>query len=261
MLLPTSPPQFPIWRRTPHAVIVSNQNVKLVVDARTGLYDIIWPNGDALRNTHAEARLRDGTLLTTTSKTRRTITVEKVADLLGHGIKLTERLVTNSSTELRVEFWVYDDAPEVIVRTGITGNTRTVSTNSISPIVSNTTLHFKRRGPLQSLYVPYDNDQYSRYQSDSWSQGNSHELGAVYDDQEQKGIVVGSIDHDTWKTGVRFRKDAQGNVIEARVTAGVVDKQTHDSEAHGFITEPIVQSPRIILGDYRNWKTGLERYW
>ncbi len=57
----------------------------------------------------------------------------------------------------------------------------------------------------RALIVPFDNDAFVSYNAAVMnSSGTGHEAAAFYDNTSRNGLVVGSVTHDTWKTGIFF---------------------------------------------------------
>jgi hypothetical protein len=168
------------------------------------------------------------------------------------------RHLTANQPELRHTFWLYNKNGEVGVRLDVIDPKRQNS-NQLVPISTENPTRFPKQGELQSLFVPYDNDGYARYSSQAWSGDSleigSHEIGALYDDSTRTGLVAGSIDHDTWKSCVKFSK--RGG-IELR--SGVTSKYTHDTQPHGSVSGKEIRSARFVLGSYADWRKGLERH-
>jgi hypothetical protein len=263
-----SQPQPPTVVRKPSITVVDNGKVRLTIDTATGTYGVAWDKGDSLTKIQGQVRLADNTYRGTSSYDRHVVgklDVQPVHDRLGDGIQITEHHLKAGWPELRNLFWIYKDKPEIIVRLDLVGSGSSVSTRSLVPVVSDSQIAIKHSGTLQSLFVPYDNDNYFRYRSDGWGEGpgdgdGSYELGAIYDNLGNQALVVGSIDHDEWKTAIRFRRDAKGDAVGVRVVAGVATKYTHDTGLPSLITGKVIQSPRIVLGGYGDWSKGLERF-
>jgi len=60
---------------------------------------------------------------------------------------------------------------------------------------------------VRALIVPFDNDSFT-FSYDAMpinNAGTSYEVSAFYDNTTRNGLVVGSVTHDTWKTGVYFQ--------------------------------------------------------
>src|SRR5690606_23825298 len=92
----------------------------------------------------------------------------------------------------------------------VSENAEPLSTNRISPIVLDRGgyVDLGVRGDNRVLVVPFDNDMWSRYQSKSINTRyhgdlyTSSEVTTVFDNQSRRGMVIGSVTHDTWKTGI-----------------------------------------------------------
>jgi hypothetical protein len=239
--------------------VIDNGRIRLTLDTKTGGYDVEWKAGAAASHLYGEIRLADGRLRKTTEYARHDVTRRDVKDAFGTGVQVTLRHRAPQEPELRQIFWVYGDRPEAIVRMEATAP-EGVASNYLAPIVTESPVQLRNSGELQSLFVPYDNDMYFRYRSDGWGEGEgdgdgSYEVGALYDDRSRKGIVIGSLDHLVWKSAVRFKRG--GGV---RAYAGVTSKYTHDTQPHGTVSGKTVQSPRMLLGHYTDWRDGMERF-
>jgi len=230
-------------------------NGHISVTASEGRFSVAWGSQAEIDDAYGEVRLPDGTIVRTDQLPHHEISRRAVHDGFGEGTELT---VVNSggptAAVLKQTFWVYRGKAEAFVRLDLDGYDS--GTNQISPVVTDRPVKLNHAGPLQSLFVPYDNDNYFRYSSTAWDRKEgSYEVGSLYDDRSRRGLIVGSIDHDLWKSAVKFDKD--GGV---RAYGGVTSSFTHDKEPHGTVTGAEVRSPRFVLGLYSDWRRGLERY-
>lgn len=254
-------------KREPHLLIVENGSVTLSIDRQTGRYDLNWRDATRLGELYGEAKLSDGSLRRTADYETHEIgpkDVRNVRDAFGSGVEVTVHHRKPNEPELRQVFWVYTKRPEVFVRLDAV-DTRSLGSNYLAPVVGNGSLRVPHKNPLQALFVPYDNDMYFRYRSDGWGEGEgdgdgSYEVGAVYDAGTRHGLVVGSIEHEVWKSAVRFKRDKAGEVVGVRAFAGVTSKYTHDSQPHGTVSGTEVKSPRMVIGWYGDWRDGMERF-
>lgn len=242
--------------------VVRNGLVELVIDAKTGSYDVAFGDQAALKAMWGEVQGKGGGLRKTTDYSLHEIGTKNVSDSFGKGVQITVLHRGPNAPNLRQTFWVYRGRAEAMTRLDYLDS---LGANYMAPAVTVTPVKIVHRNPLQALFVPYDNDMYFRYRSDGWGEGEgdgdgSYEVGAVYDDGSRNGLVVGSVDHDVWKSAVRFKRDGKGEVAGLRAFAGVTSKYTHDQEPHGTVTGPEVRSPRMVIGWYSDWRTGLERY-
>ena len=80
--------------------------------------------------------------------------------------------------------------------------------------------------------------------------------------------MVGSIEHDNWKSGVTITPNLSNSMSALMVAAGVVNTLTNDVNVqfpdrpslykHGSISGKRVSSPRFFFGYYADWRDGLE---
>lgn len=247
------PPHLPRveFLRTRGGAVVMNGSVVLSLDARSGRYGVTFPDRVHLEGACGQVRLTDGRYRGTTEYASHIIgkgDVEPVHDRFGDGLEVVVHHRHTGWPELRSVFWVYFGRPEVFVRLDLVGHGETVSTRSLVPVSTSRPV---RGAGRNSLFVPYDNDMYSRYSSDArTSSHGSYELGALYG---RGCLTVGSIDHDTWKSAIQFTNGV-------RAVAGVADSSTHDTQPPPLVSGREVRSPRFVIGRYRSWRGGLNRY-
>jgi alpha-galactosidase len=254
-----------VVRHDSQHVVVENKAVSLSIDLQPGRFDLKWGSHASILGATGEIRFKNGPLVTTADYPQhevRKTDVQEVKDALGSGIKIVLRHSKPGEPQLNQVFWIYDDRPEAIVRLAASAE-HTVESNYIAPVVAKgepSSIKFSGKD-MCSLFVPFDNDDYVRYRSDNWGENSeSCEVGAVYDNTSRGGLVVGSIDHDIWKTGVQVRKSESQPISSLKVYAGATNRWTHDHEPHGFVSGKTIQSPRMILGQYGDWRDGMERY-
>jgi hypothetical protein len=127
--------------------------------------------------------------------------------------------------------------------------------------------------------APFDNDEWVRWDSRVLGtadfSGTSYELAALYESASGAGLVLGSVTHDFWKTGVYYDYDSAHQRLRAlNVWGGVATPDrasqpngatyggdgTHDIAAHGKQVGTSLSSPRIFVGCAGDWRDGLEEY-
>jgi len=247
-------------------VVVDNGSIKLTIDKKSGKYDLTWQKS-AIRQAYGEAGLATEPLCRTADYAQHEVAksdVRRIKDKFGRGVRVVLHHRTPGKPELQQTFWIYTDRPEATIQIAATASP-TVSARFLTPLATVNPLQVPHRSPLQALFVPWDNDNYFRYRSDGWGEGDgdgdgSYEVSAVYDGGSREGLIVGSIDHDLWKSAVRFKRNANGEVGELHAKAGITSKYTHDQEPHGAVTGTEVKSPRMVIGWYGDWRKGMERY-
>jgi alpha-galactosidase len=120
-------------------------------------------------------------------------------------------------------------------------------------------------GDNRALAVPFDNDMWARFNAPPFQQADftSSEVTALYDNDNYHGLVIGSIKHDIWKTGITV-KASDSHVATVTAFGGLADNNiTHDKIPHGRIVQNYgtqSTSPWIIVGLYDDWRRGMEEY-
>ena len=65
---------------------------------------------------------------------------------------------------------------------------------------------------LHVLRVPYDNDKWVRYLTETAPlETESYEVTALFQPASRNGLILGSISHDVWKTGIRVKGKPQAS--------------------------------------------------
>ncbi len=219
----------------------------------------------------ARAVLKDGTEVTTGLLMRdplEGIQVSEIEDGFGTGIKVEIQNHGDAQQglpDLLQRFYVYENLPYFLSEAVAVGE-QELSTNYIAPI-------FAGKGDYKSsilasfgeedrfLFVPFDNDAYVRYESKPIiAASDSYEVTAVFDNESRRGIVAGSVTHDTWKTGIKVRQGGMNVVVEFSVYGGVTSPQTRDTLPHGYVSGREVTSPRVFVGCFEDYRDGLEAY-
>jgi alpha-galactosidase len=113
----------------------------------------------------------------------------------------------------------------------------------------------------RALIVPFDNDSFT-FSYNAMPINNtstSYEVSAFYDNTSRYGLVVGSVTHDTWKTGVYFQ-GASNKLNVLNVFGGETSSNTRDVLPHGLVTGNTISSPTVFVGFNTDWRTALEEY-
>ncbi|MDR3345467.1 MAG: hypothetical protein LBT21_07780 [Oscillospiraceae bacterium] len=109
------------------------------------------------------------------------------------------------------------------------------------------------------LQVPFDNDGFASFDTAAAEGvGTSHEITALLNSENGSAVVLGSVTHDTWKTGIDW-VGAQDSLLSFCVYGGAADYLTRDTQPHGTITGDVV-SPTILIGAFADWREGLDTY-
>jgi alpha-galactosidase len=191
---------------------------------------------------------------------------QHVEDGFGKGLHLTivhESSAYPDSPALEQHFWLYEGSPFFLTKVVVTSgaglklNRLTVlHTEALAPEAD--TL---QDDPLQVLRVPYDNDKWVRYVTyTSPVEAESYEVTALFQPQSRHGVIVGSLSHEVWKTGIRVKGERPGAPDELELYAGAAGEMTRDSQPHGYVHGTRVESPLVFAGFYEDYRAGLEAY-
>ena len=143
-----------------------------------------------------------------------------------------------------------------------------LSSNWMAPMMTDTTggVDIGSYSDERALFVPYDNDAWTRYNAKPINCLNtSYEVSAFYDNTSRNGLVTGSVTHDTWKTGIyssgSFNKLDKFYVYGGASTgSNKLAGGTHDVSVHGSITGNDIYSPDIFVGFYSDWRVGMDEF-
>jgi hypothetical protein len=181
------------------------------------------------------------------------------------------RVSTNGANgETDITLTATDGSPTMIQRFIMASNHFTVQveldgasagSNEMSPMVVNQTgaVDLGSYADPRFLVVPYDNNAYYNYNAET-SNGvsdTSYEVGAFYDNTSRNGLVIGSVTHDTWKTGIEFTGNA--NKLDFLWAYGGANS-TEDQLPHSAVTGAKILSPVVMVGYYSDWRDGMEDF-
>ena len=225
---------------------------------------------------HKSTKIHDSKAEKLLSTSYPTITLAKTAvnDEFGTGTKYTytySGLV--GKDDIEQSFYIYSDRKYMLVEAALVAKGGKTMANYIAPIVSETVTAFLPHGSTNYIYdMPHDNDNWVGYAAIPFSKANaspkpSCEVSGVYNADNRQGFVVGSIEHDTWKSGITIAPCSANGIGRFVVAAGVVNDRTNDMQlkndyvvmtTHGSVSGPRVRSPRYFLGLYADWRDGFE---
>ncbi len=249
---------------------VTNGLMRLEYDMDAGTYQVFAGEEEEalLSEVYAKAVLRDGTELTSPDMGRSVqdaVTVMEMEDGFGQGVCVC--ITNHSENEKLIQyFYFYEDLPYFLCEAVVGSDTEEISTNYIAPIFASkgdykTNVLSVEGEDVRFLFTPYDNDAYVRYSADPlMAATESYEVTAVYDSVTRKGLVAGSVTHDTWKTGIKVRQGGLNATVEFSVYGGASSVQTRDSLPHGYVSGSEVSSPKVFLGYFEDYRDGLEAY-
>lgn len=192
---------------------------------------------------------------------------EAVDDAFGTGHKYTFTYpARDGKPSLQQLFYFYPDKNYFLTEAFILSEAGT-SSNYIAPVVTETANAFlDANASNRVLSVPFDNDAWIGYSSLALSVDSvSFEVTSLYCGDTREGLVVGSVEHDTWKTGIRYSTSGNRTLNRLECFGGISHRLTHDIDAtgakpHGSISGTRLKSPKLLVGMFDDWRKGLEAY-
>jgi alpha-galactosidase len=217
-----------------------------------------WPDGTAVGPIAAAVELVDGKRWLSTDFPKHQI------QAANDGTELTIRhFGMRGGPELRQHISLAAQQSYLLMDVEVVSD-HAVSTRRISPVVlaEGGSMRLAGGATPRVVFVPFDNDMWVHYNEpiDPAKDPDSYEVTAIYDNASRKGLVLGSVNHDLWRTGILARKVVDGRVNELEVYGGATGHWTHDVEPHGAVTGTDVKSPRVMVGYFADWRDGMETY-
>lgn len=232
-------------------------NGEIVYNTNIGTASVFVQGNEIISNAHAVV-LNGNTTLNSMDYANRTVSETDINDGFGIGKKVVVSLSADGLPDMQQVFYTYPDKEYFLAEVLIGG--QQVSSNYMAPLVSDG-VDIGETGDNRVLFVPFDNDTFIRYKSlENDGANTSSEVTAFYENNTRKGLVVGSVEHTIWKTGVKTTGSGSA-LSELIVWGGYTNVNvTRDAISHGAIAGESVKSPKIFVGYFEDWRTGLEEY-
>ena len=124
---------------------------------------------------------------------------QALSDEFGTGTMLAVSGNTGSENPTTVThtYYLYSDRDYILTDVKLTSNSE-LAINKIAPVSSSNTTQVLDAGNNLHLSVPFDNDEWVRYQTSKFGETHrySYEVSALFNNDNRQGFVVGSITHD-----------------------------------------------------------------
>ena len=253
-------------------ITVGNKLVRVTYHTHTGRLDVAWQDGSELIGLESGVQLADGRSLVSSGYAKHEPTGPRGSSTSGAAGELTIRNSAPGSPALIQHISVMPNQPWISVTAELDGEGSSIGTRHFDAVILKGTesIRVKDGTNLRALHVPFDNDMWFRYDSELVKDlkpdttFSSNEVTAIYDNESRRAIVVGSITHDMWKTAINMRVE-DWRIAAMDVYGGIsnpngVRTDTHDTVPHGLVHGARVQSPRVFIGAFSDWRDGLEAY-
>ncbi len=242
----------PSFQQAGNLLVMSNGEVAVDYNLSTGTADFYWQNAKKISAFFGAVSNRASYLASTTYPS--------------HSWAITgvnSVVVTNFGGGLPVllQYFTLDQTDSFLTSVSLSAATNLVS-NWMAPLVVNTAggVDIGSYIDPRALFVPFDNDHSVSYNSESLNGSDTgNETGAFYDNTSRNGLVVGSVTHDTWKTGV-YWSGSNNKLNQLNVFGGVTSHWTWDVMPHGSIQGKVIASPTIFVGFGSDWRLTMEDF-
>jgi alpha-galactosidase len=233
----------------------------LSYDAGTNSIDIHKDTVLIYDNVYAVYKLSDKTIYSR-DYSKPEITKEPLLDVFGEGFLYKVVYEANDLPKLTQFFYVYPDKDYILTDFTLEDKTE-IASNYMAPVnVDRMPQVLAENGSSRALFIPFDNDKWIRYQSHplDFNSLTSYEVIAVFNNENRNALVIGSVEHDNWKTAITIGKDNIYNIGSLVCYGGVADELTRDLKPHGALKGNKIKSPKVFLGYFEDWRKGLEDY-
>jgi len=233
-------------------LVMSNANVTVQYNLTNGNAAFYWSNSLIISAFYSGVTLSSGYVQGTN------YTSWSYSVVTSNEVEITA--IGNDHPTMK-QFFTFDKTNSFLIQLEMTGTN--LSANWMGPVVVNAPggVDIGSYGDDRALFVPYDNDDNVRYNALSINSTNTgYEVGAFYDNVSRNGLVVGSVTHDTWKSGVFW--SGSGNKLNQLNVYGGAESATytHDVQPHGSVVGNNIFSPTTFVGFGPDWRTTIENF-
>ncbi|MEJ0091700.1 MAG: hypothetical protein WDM80_18370 [Limisphaerales bacterium] len=228
---------------------MSNVNVRLEYNLNAGTTDFFWKNSKKISAFYSGIGLNTGYI--------KGISYSSWACTVTSSNQV---MVTSTGSGLPVmkQYFTLDHDDSFLVRVDISGSN--LKANWMGPVVVDGVggVNLGITNDNRALVVPFDNDGFVRYNAMPMSSSSTgYEVAAFYDNTTRNGLVVGSVTHDTWKTGIFFA-GANNKLNLLNVFGGATSPW--DVMPHGYISGNTISSPTMFVGFGADWRVTMQNF-
>lgn len=239
----------PSFQPVGNTLVMSNADVRLVYNLAAGTADFYWKNSKKLSAFYSGIGFNTGYI--------KGISYSSWSYAL---IGTNEAVITSTGSGLPTmkQYFTLDQPDSFLVRVDAVGTN--LSANWMGPVVVDATggVNLGVANDNRALVVPFDNDGFVSYNAMPINNsGQSYEVGAFYDNTTRNGLVVGSVTHDVWKSGVYFY-GANNMLNQMNVFGGATSPW--DTLPHGYLSGNTISSPTMFVGFGADWRTTMLDY-
>lgn len=237
----------------PQIFTMGSGPIQIDYDLNSGRASFVYNGVTKIANFYSEVYLGGAAIQSTSPSYTRQVST-------GANGETDVTLSATDGTPTMVQRFIINSNDYVLVQVQLQGTN--LSSNSMSPIVTTdpASVDLGSYGDTRFLMVPFDNDNWASYNaasSNGLNMATAYEASAFYDNTSRNGLVIGSVTHDTWKTGITV-SGSNNRLDYLAVMGGMADPE--DQIPHGAITGDTISSPTIMVGYYNDWRDGMEEF-
>jgi autotransporter-associated beta strand protein len=239
----------PSFQQVGNTLVMSNVNVRLEYNLSAGTTDFYWNNSKKISAFYSGVTLDTGYV--------KGINYSSWSYAVSSSNQVVVTAIGIGLPTMK-QYFTLDQNDSFLVRVDVSGSN--LKANWMGPVVVDTAggVNIGITNDNRALVVPFDNDGFVRYNAMPMNNsGTSYEVGAFYDNTSRNGLVVGSVTHDTWKTGIFF-VGANNKLNAMNVYGGATTPA--DVAPHGYVGGNTVSSPTMFVGFGADWRVTLQNY-
>ena len=236
------------FQQTGNSLVMSNGNVRLEYNLTAGTTDFFWKNSKKISGFYSGVTVGANYIKG----------LQYGAWSWSPGSNQAIVTATGAGLPTMKQYFTLDETNSFLLRTTVEGTN--LSVNWFGPVVVDRIggVDLGLTNDNRALCVPFDNDHFVRYDAQPINSTSvSYEVAAFYDNTTRNGLVVGSVEHNTWKSGVYFY-GANNKLNQMNVYGGA--PCPWDVMPHGSVTGSIVSSPTMFVGFGQDWRVTMEDY-
>lgn len=232
----------------------------IAFDEKEGGISISQKSKNICKGLYASYQWEDK-IVTSNDYARHKVSTSKITDAFGKGLIYKVEHTDKVLPKLTQYFYLYPDKDYLLTDFTLEGKGE-VRSNRMAPVHVDRMPELLQAGDNRVLFVPFDNDKWVRYQSHplTFDSLTSYEVTAIFNNDQRNGLIIGSVEHDNWKTGITIGKGSGQNIGSLACYGGVADELTRDVKSHGALMGQKIKSPKVFIGFFENWCDGLEVY-
>ena len=227
---------------------------------QNGSFTIEFAPGVCLRDYCCAFRDGNGVLRKSTDYDRHICTESSLEDGFGKGRQIILHHSSDGRECMVQQFGIYEEG-YLTCMMWVSGNGKVRSSYMAPLYYEGSKSPVEMPGRVRFLSAPFDNDKWAKfvdYPAEYAAPG--YEFTVIHEEWTEEsedgmraGLVAGSIDHDTWKTGIEMGSSF------LQIYSGAASEDTRDLNGigHGFVEAERVSAARIFMEYCPDYRQGL----